>query len=144
MDISNQLMIDNVPNTLNSATSTSKIDSAIPEFNIYTNVGMSLLWVMGLIMVLGWLLKRSQFNRSKQRLIHVRDNYSINAKERIIVIEVNHQLLVVGVTQQQMTLLHTINQQDSQAILTQHDTPNIPINDNNFYRLLQSALKRKT
>ena len=64
MDISNQLMIDNVPNTLNSATSTSKIDSAIPEFNIYTNVGMSLLWVMGLIMVLGWLLKRSRFNRS--------------------------------------------------------------------------------
>lgn len=144
MDISNQIMIDNVPNTLNSATSTSKIDSAIPEFNIYTNVGMSLLWVMGLIIVLGWLLKRSRFNRSKQRLIHVRDNYSINAKERIIVIEVNHQLLVVGVTQQQMTLLHTINQQDSQAILTQQDTPKIPINDNNFYRLLQSALKRKT
>lgn len=141
MKDSDQPIPDNLANSLTSTIAVHQ-PTTVPELNVYTNMVTSFILVIGLIVALGWLVKRSRLRNLTHRLINVRDSYMINAKDRIIVIEVNQQLLIIGVTAQQMTLLHTINQTDSQALLTEHGITNPTASNSTFYQFLQSALKR--
>ncbi|MCC4622276.1 flagellar biosynthetic protein FliO [Xanthomonas cassavae CFBP 4642] len=69
----------------------------------------ALLLVLALIVGLGWLLKRMPGSgfRSSEGLRLV-TSLAVGAKERVVVVEVNGQQLLLGVTACGITTLHTL------------------------------------
>ncbi|MCC4604919.1 flagellar biosynthetic protein FliO [Xanthomonas campestris] len=69
----------------------------------------ALLLVLALIVGLGWLLKRMPGSgfRSSEGLRLV-TSLAVGAKERVVVVEVNGQQLLLGVTPGGITTLHTL------------------------------------
>ncbi|SCC03534.1 flagellar protein FliO/FliZ [Gilliamella bombicola] len=129
------------------ATNTNTLSSPSSELNIYTEVGTSmglmLIVVIGFILLLAWLAKRMGWKKKTHQWIDVKATYNITPKERIIVVHVDNQLLVVGVTPQQMTLLHTIDEQRTQTLFSQSEVSKKLPSSNTFQQILQSALKTK-
>ena len=69
----------------------------------------ALLLVLGLIVGLGWLLKRmpgSGFRPSAG--LRVVASLPLGAKERVVVVEVNNEQLLLGVTAGGINVLHTL------------------------------------
>lgn len=126
-------------------TNTLSVPSS--QANIYTEVGSSmglmLIVVIGCILLLAWLAKRMGWKKKADQWIDVKATYTITPKERIMVVHVDNQLLVVGVTSQQMTLLHTIDEQRSKMLLAQNATEKKLTKTHAFQQILQSALKLK-
>ncbi|MBI0031490.1 flagellar biosynthetic protein FliO [Gilliamella sp. B14384G15] len=129
-----------------SATDTIAITSVSPELKvntqIITSMGMSLIGVIAVILLLGWIVKRFNWKTPNKQLIEVKATYNINPKERIVLVHVDNQLLVVGVTGQQMTLLHTINEQRTDMLLAEPSSRVKDFSRNRiFEQMLQSILK---
>lgn len=129
-----------------SATDTIAITSVSPELKVNTqmatSMGMSLMGVIAVILFLGWIVKRFNWKNPNKQLIEVKATYNINPKERIVLVHVDHQLLVVGVTGQQMTLLHTINEQRTDMLLAEPSSGVKDFSKNRmFEQMLQSILK---
>ena len=129
-----------------SATDTIAITSVSPELKINTqmatSMGMSLIGVIAVILLLGWIVKRFNWKTPNKQLIEVKATYNINPKERIVLVHVDNQLLVVGVTGQQMTLLHTINEQRTDMLLAEPSSRVKDFSRNRiFEQMLQSILK---
>ena len=129
-----------------SATDTIAITSVSPELKvntqIVTSMGMSLIGVIAVILLLGWIVKRFNWKKPNKQLIEVKATYNINPKERIVLVHVDNQLLVVGVTGQQMTLLHTINEQRTDMLLAEPSSGVKDFSKNRiFEQMLQSILK---
>ncbi|MCO6536409.1 MAG: flagellar biosynthetic protein FliO [Gilliamella sp.] len=129
------------------ATNTNTLSPSSSDLNIYTEIGSSmgltLIVIIGFILLLGWLAKRMGWKKTTEQWIDVKATYNINPKERIMVIHVDNQLLVVGVTPQQMTLLHTINEERTKVLLSQNGADKNLTKINSFQQILQSALKVK-
>jgi flagellar protein FliO/FliZ len=138
--------VNTIANT-KTLTSTKTLAPSSSPLNIYTEVGSSmgstLIVVIGFILLLGWLAKRMGWKKKTNQWIDVKATYSISPKERMVVVHVDNQLLVIGVTSQQMTLLHTINEQRTQVLLSQNTTDTTCVKSNVFQQILQSALKAK-
>ena len=67
--------------------------------------------VIVLIIILGaaWLLKRVQPGRfADHHLLHTRSSLSVGPRERVMVVEIGEQWLVLGVTAHSITTLHTL------------------------------------
>ena len=129
-----------------SATDTIAITSVSPELKVNTqmatSMGMSLIGVIAVILLLGWIVKRFNWKTPNKQLIEVKATYNINPKERIVLVHVDNQLLVVGVTGQQMTLLHTINEQRTDMLLAEPSSRVKDFSRNRiFEQMLQSILK---
>ncbi|OCG72159.1 flagellar biosynthetic protein FliO [Gilliamella sp. Occ3-1] len=128
-------------------TNTNTLSPSSSDLNIYTEIGSSmgltLIVIIGFILLLGWLAKRMGWKKTTEQWIDVKATYNINPKERIMVIHVDNQLLVVGVTPQQMTLLHTINEERTKVLLSQNGADKSLTKINAFQQILQSALKVK-
>ena len=129
-----------------SATDTIAITSVSPELKVNTQIatsmGMSLIGVIAVILLLGWIVKRFNWKTPNKQLIEVKATYNINPKERIVLVYVDNQLLVVGVTGQQMTLLHTINEQRTDMLLAEPSSRVKDFSRNRiFEQMLQSILK---
>jgi flagellar protein FliO/FliZ len=128
-------------------TNTNTLSPSSSDLNIYTEIGSSmgltLIVIIGFILLLGWLAKRMGWKKTTEQWIDVKATYNINPKERIMVIHVDNQLLVVGVTPQQMTLLHTINEERTKVLLSQNGADKNLTKINSFQQILQSALKVK-
>jgi len=129
-----------------SATDTIAITSVSPELKVNTQIatsmGMSLIGVIAVILLLGWIVKRFNWKTPNKQLIEVKATYNINPKERIVLVHVDNQLLVVGVTGQQMTLLHTINEQRTDMLLAEPSSRVKDFSRNRiFEQMLQSILK---
>lgn len=129
------------------ATNTNTLSPSSSDLNIYTEIGSSmgltLIVIIGFILLLGWLAKRMGWKKTTEQWIAVKATYNLNPKERIMVIHVDNQLLVVGVTPQQMTLLHTINEERTKVLLSQNGADKNLTKINSFQQILQSALKVK-
>ncbi|MCO6547135.1 MAG: flagellar biosynthetic protein FliO [Gilliamella sp.] len=129
------------------ATNTNTLSPSSSDLNIYTEIGSSmgltLIVIIGFILLLGWLAKRIGWKKTTEQWIDAKATYNINPKERIMVIHVDNQLLVVGVTPQQMTLLHTINEERTKVLLSQNGADKNLTKINAFQQILQSALKVK-
>lgn len=144
-------MSDSQLNDAESSVLTTKsiitTPSPAPDLGLYsqivTSVGMSFIGIIGLILLLGWLIKRFSWKKNTDNLIDVKASYIINPKERIILVHVDNQLLVVGVTSQQMTLLHTISEERAQLLLSQKTSIKSELKNNLFRQILQSTLKSK-
>lgn len=108
-----------------------------------TSIGSALIGVIFMILLLGWIVKRLGHNKKRNAYIHVKATHCISPKERIILVEVDKQLLVVGITSHHMTLLHTIDEQRAEKLLSQSISFEKSMDKNLFKQVLQSALKSK-
>lgn len=126
-----------------AVASTTSAEPAISAISMFSSVGSAFLLVLCLILFLGWLVKRSGLKKFTSDLIQVRSSYTLSAKERIVLIEVANQLLVVGVTSQQMILLHTVDPEMTRKLLNnEKEIQNAASTKARFSELFQSALKR--
>lgn len=101
---------------------TSTVTSApatpvVPAGSVLTQVGSTLGAILLLILIIGWLVKRLGFapKNSHNNLLNVRARCSLGARERVVVVEVDNQCLVLGVTSQNITHLHTFTAPPSEA-----------------------------
>ncbi|WP_086361742.1 FliO/MopB family protein [Gilliamella apis] len=118
--------------------------SSIPtESSLYSQIGIAFFSVITIIFVLTWLIKRLGWKRSTKQFIDVKATYNINAKDRIMLVYVDHQLLVVGVTAQQMTLLHTISEQRTEMLFAEPIDVEQQSKNNLFNQILKSVLNSK-
>lgn len=118
--------------------------SSIPtESSLYSQIGIAFFSVITIIFVLTWLIKRLGWQKSTKQFIDVKATYNINAKDRIMLVYVDHQLLVVGVTAQQMTLLHTINEQRTEMLFAEPVDVEQQSKNNLFNQILKSVLNSK-
>lgn len=68
-----------------------------------------LLLVLGVIVLLGWLLKRSQYLHSAHHgQLKVLGTISLGTREKAVLLQVGEQQLVIGVTPHQVTTLYTL------------------------------------
>lgn len=101
---------------------------------------LALLAVLALVIGLGWLLKRlpgSGFRPAEG--MKVVASLSVGAKERVVVVEVNGQQLLLGVTAGGINTLHTLPEPlPPPAPVRVPDFKNLP----NFAQLLQQRLRK--
>lgn len=102
------------------ATSTATSAPAtpvVPAGSVLTQVGSTLGAILLLILIIGWLVKRLGFapKNSRNNLLNVRASCSLGARERVVVVEVDNQYLVLGVTSQNISHLHTFTAPPSEA-----------------------------
>lgn len=72
-------------------------------------LGFSLIIVMGLIFGLAYLVKRWQGIRFRHgQQIKVTSSFSLGSKERLVIVEVEKQRLLLGVTPSNIQLLDTL------------------------------------
>lgn len=115
----------------------------VSGLSVFANVSTAFIFVICFILIIAWFVKRSGVKKFACGLINVRGSYPITAKDRIIVVEVDNKLLVIGITPQQMTLLHTIDEKATTALRCSESAENKTRSINGiFSQLLQSALKR--
>lgn len=69
----------------------------------------SLILVLVIIGVCAYILKRLNLVTGKAEGIKVISNVSLGAKERLIVVQVNDEQLLLGVTNQQITLIEKLS-----------------------------------
>ncbi|MDV3468794.1 flagellar biosynthetic protein FliO [Stenotrophomonas sp. C3(2023)] len=101
---------------------------------------VALLAVLALVVGLGWLLKRmpgSSFRPADG--LKVVASVAVGAKERVVVLEVGGQQLLLGVTAGGISALHTLDQPlPPPAAPRLPDLKNLP----NFAQLLQQRLRK--
>jgi len=74
------------------------------------NMGVSMLFVVAIIVVLGWLYSRSRFVGSgSSEAINVVATRALGPKERLLIVEVADQQLLVGMTASAMQTLHVFD-----------------------------------
>lgn len=69
---------------------------------------LSLLMVLGVIIISATVLKRFNLTQQNSNQIKVVANLSLGAKERIVVVQIGEQQLVLGVCPQQISLLKNL------------------------------------
>lgn len=140
-------MSSNNQHTSQAISTSEHIVPSSSEMNLYTQIatsmGLSFVLVMSVILLLGWMVKRLSWKKKTKQLIEVKSTYNLSPKERIILVHVDHQLLVVGVSAQQMTLLHTIDEQRTEMLLSQSTASKESSKNNLFHQLLLSTLSSK-
>lgn len=85
-----------------SSPAAHPVDSAL-----IGRTSVTLVVVIGVILVCAWLLKRLGFQRNHggERL-RVVSSRSLGQRERVVIVEVENEWLVLGVTPQQINTLH--------------------------------------
>lgn len=71
--------------------------------------GFGMAAVVGLIFLCAWLARRFGFQRlGSGQLVKVVSSAMVGQRERVVVVEVGSQWLVLGVTSSQVNMLHTL------------------------------------
>ncbi|MCE1695325.1 flagellar biosynthetic protein FliO, partial [Enterobacter hormaechei] len=81
----------------------------LPAGQSLIQVSSALGGILLLIFFMTWLIRRLGFAPAKSknhRLLNVKASCSLGPKERVVVVEVEDNWLVLGVTSQQITMLH--------------------------------------
>ncbi|PPU71545.1 MULTISPECIES: flagellar biosynthetic protein FliO [Xanthomonas] len=92
-----------------AATKATQVGAQAPATPSLFGAVFALLLVLALIVGLGWLLKRmpgSGFRNTEG--LRIVTSLAVGAKERVVVVEVNGQQLLLGVTAGGITPLHTL------------------------------------
>ncbi|WP_272515128.1 MULTISPECIES: flagellar biosynthetic protein FliO [unclassified Providencia] len=82
---------------------------AIDHNDSLTQISGALGGIILLILAGAWLVKKLGFapqKMGKEQIVKVKSRCSLGNKERVVVIEVNNECLVLGVTTQNISLLH--------------------------------------
>ncbi|GAB1438804.1 hypothetical protein MASR2M36_15610 [Providencia sp.] len=95
---------------LSTTVSTSEPNApAIDHNSSLTQISGTLGGIILLILAGAWLVKKLGFATKKMgkgQILTVKSSCSLGNKERVVVIEVNNECLVLGVTTQNISLLH--------------------------------------
>lgn len=76
----------------------------------FLNMGVSMLFVVAVIVVLGWLYSRSRFvGGGSNDAINVVATRALGPKERLLIVEVADQQLLVGMTATAVQTLHVFD-----------------------------------
>ncbi|MDD9338199.1 flagellar biosynthetic protein FliO [Providencia heimbachae] len=108
---------------------------AINHNDSLVQISSTLGGIILFILAGAWLVKKLGFaprKFSKNPIVNIKSSCSLGNKERVVVVEVNHQYLVLGVTAQTVNVLH------------QYPAPQDTIFDSTIEPLtFQSLLKKK-
>lgn len=75
------------------------------------SVLLSLLLIIGLILALAWFLRRfGQVGSSRQGAMRVVASLALGTRERLLLVQVGEQQLLLGVTPQQVRTLHVFDE----------------------------------
>lgn len=127
------------PNTAVQTPSTQQPAAALPTGSVLMQVSSALGGILLLILFAGWLFRRLGFApqaRGNGKLLNLRASCQVGQRERVVVVEVDNTLLVLGVTAQQITPLHTLPAPPAQEPDAENPPPPA------FRQLMQNALKR--
>ncbi|MDF7679670.1 flagellar biosynthetic protein FliO [Enterobacteriaceae bacterium ESL0689] len=114
---------------------TSSMTSDSPLMQISSALGGILL----LILVVGWLIRRLGFAPSGRQagLLKLRASCQVGQRERVVLVEVADTLLVLGVTAQQITPLHTLPVPPGESHPSDGDTTS------HFRQLMRHVVQRQ-
>ncbi|PPT42184.1 flagellar biosynthetic protein FliO [Xanthomonas arboricola] len=122
------------------AAKATQVGAQAPSSPSLFGAVFALLLVLALIVGLGWLLKRMPGSgfRSTEGL-RVVTSLAVGAKERVVVVEVNGQQLLLGVTAGGINTLHTLSEPlPSAPVPTLPNFKQLP----NFAQLLAQKLRK--
>ncbi len=130
--------VASVPNTVSAKTTTVNNTAApIGSGRHLVNVTLALMGIIGLIFALSWFVKR--FNKgsfSANSHIKILSAMPLGTRERIALIEVGGQQLLLGITSTSINTLHVF---DTPIVLDSGDNA-----QSDFSRKLMSILQQKT
>ncbi|MDC9597294.1 flagellar biosynthetic protein FliO [Xenorhabdus anantnagensis] len=145
-------MMANQPSVRNSFQHSAASDAApvntitgnsepLPASQTLMQISSALGGILLLIFFMTWLIRRLGFSPAKSknhRLLNVKASCSLGPKERVVVVEIEDNWLVLGVTSQQINMLHQMpappdNEEKGTAIKS------LP-----FGQMLKSTLQRKS
>ncbi|MBR7798949.1 flagellar biosynthetic protein FliO [Undibacterium fentianense] len=87
---------------------------------------LALAVVIGIMLLLAWIVKRvGPIGNNQQLPVKIIGGTTVGNRERVMVIEVADQWLVIGVTSQQINVLSTMPKQDIPA--NSHPTTNVSV-----------------
>ncbi|MGL5758607.1 flagellar biosynthetic protein FliO [Plesiomonas sp.] len=84
---------------------------------------LSLLLVLGLIIGLGWLAKRLRLPFHSKGSIQIEQQQALGQRERLLIINVEGQRLLIGVTPQNISLLSILDSMQERGAETNSVTP---------------------
>lgn len=118
---------------------------ALPPGSILTQVGSVLGGILLLILCAAWLVRRLGFapQARNNKLLNVKASCQVGQRERVVIVEVDNTWLVLGVTAQQVTPLHTLARppvDESQITSASDPSPTHSTKPADFRQLLNSHL----
>lgn len=122
----------------------AQIAQSSTGLGFYTDIIFSLLIVLMIILIGAFVLKKFQTSKfSKVKKIQLIDSVYVGNKEKIILVNVNNRSLLVGVTQNNITLLdnHIMTDEETEAL-----SKSVQKSDNSqstFQKKLVNALSSK-
>lgn len=94
-----------------SGVATNLSSSAVGVEDSLGRLLSGLLLVIGLIILLGWIVRRWHLlPRQEGQLIQLVASQSIGPRERVVLLQVGNQQILLGVSQGQITPLHVLNE----------------------------------
>ena len=116
LEVGKKSEIENAENVDSANVNETAVTEKAPEVGKHVNsnldVGsmiMSLLMVLALIIVSGFVLKRFNLTQQNSNRLSIIANLSLGAKERVVVLQIGEEQLVLGVSAQQVSLLKTLD-----------------------------------
>lgn len=123
---------------LTAQVAQQSVAPALPAGSVLTQVGSAFGGTLLLILLAGWLFRRLGFapQTRNSKLLTLRASCQVGQRERVVVVEVEGSWLVLGVTAQQITPLHSLPAPPCDGETTAQTPPA------DFRQLMKKALKR--
>lgn len=91
--------------------------SGSPGMSAFLEMGLGLFVIVGLILLLAWLYRRVQPGVAGQiNAMNVLAAISLGHRERLVMVKVVDQVLILGVTPQQINKLHQLSLSEVEAL----------------------------
>ncbi|GKW19732.1 flagellar protein [Pectobacterium araliae] len=127
------------PTSVASQQSTLVTEPPLTGSMLLTQVGSVLAGILLFILLIAWLARKLGFapQTKQNKLLKVVSSCSVGQRERVVIVEVDDTWLVLGVTPQQITPLHTLPAQPTDNSSSVSDSKPA-----DFNQLLKRVLKR--
>ncbi|MBJ7220419.1 MULTISPECIES: flagellar biosynthetic protein FliO [unclassified Brenneria] len=131
-------MLSSLPSSSQTALSTVPAEPPLTGGMLLTQVGGVLGGILLFILLIAWLMRKLGFapQTKSNKLLKVVSACQVGQRERVVIVEVDDSWLVLGVTTQNVTLLHTLPARPQDIVESAQAKPM------EFARLLQKVLKR--
>ncbi|MFP9229731.1 flagellar biosynthetic protein FliO [Pectobacterium cacticida] len=127
-----------------ASQSTLVTEPPLTGSTLLTQVGSVLVGILLFILLLAWLVRKLGFapQTKQNKWLKVVSHCSLGPRERVVIVEVDKTWLVLGVTAQQITQLHTLPAQSTTDKSTTESNSSGDLRSVNFNRLFKKVLKR--
>ncbi|WCG81873.1 flagellar biosynthetic protein FliO [Pectobacterium sp. A5351] len=127
------------PTPVASQQSTLVTEPPLTGSMLLTQVGSVLAGILLFILLIAWLVRKLGFapQAKQNKLLKVVSSCPVGQRERVVIVEVDNTWLVLGVTAQQITPLHTLPAQPTNDSSSAGDAKPV-----DFNQLLKKVLKR--